>query len=75
MPIWSQRKRNLTEETGERQTTKPDEEDVLNVESLFRDTERKKSDVPMYRNTAARETSDVPMSRGNEAAIPNDHEN
>jgi hypothetical protein len=29
----------------------------------------------MYRNTAARETSDVPMSGGNEAAIPNDHEN
>ena len=48
---------------------------MLNVESLFRDTEGQTSDVPMYRNTAARETSYVPMSRRNEAAIPIDHEN
>jgi len=47
LPIWLQRKRSLTEETGERQATKPEEEDVLNVESLFLDTEGKTSDVPM----------------------------
>jgi hypothetical protein len=38
LPIWLLRKRNLAEETGERQVTEPEEEDVLNVESLFRDT-------------------------------------
>ena len=59
LSIWLQRKRSLTEETGERQLTEPEEEGVLNVESLFRDTEGQTSDVPMYRNTAARETSYV----------------
>ena len=44
---------------------------MLNVESLFRDTEGQTPNVTMYRNTAARETSDVPMSRRNEAAIRN----
>ena len=61
LSIWLQRKRSLTEETGKRQLKEPEEEGVLNVESLFRDTEG--------------QTSDVPMSRRNEAAIPNDHEN
>ena len=75
LPIWLQRKRSLTEETGESKVAEPEEEDVLNVESLFRDTEGQAADVPMYRNTATREASDVPMSRRNEAAISNDHEN
>ena len=76
LPIWKQRKRSIIEETGEGQATESgEEEDVLSVESLLRDTEGNISGVPMSRNTAARETSDFPMSRGNKTAIPNNHEN